>query len=199
MKRYISDLHFFHEALNDRMDCRGFENASVMNEYIIKQWNKKVNRKDEVFILGDLSFGKAEETMELIKRLNGRLHLVQGNHDRYLSDKKFDQSLFVWVKQYAEVNDSKRRVVMCHYPVMCYHGQYRLDKNGNPKTYMLYGHVHNTHDQRLMERFIDITRNSKAVLKDMEEETAIPCQMINCFCMKSNYQPLTLDEWIELG
>ncbi|MDC0790754.1 hypothetical protein POG07_16735, partial [Coprococcus comes] len=24
----------------------------------------------------------------------------------------------------------------------------------------------------------------------------IPCNMINCFCMYSNYQPLTLDEWI---
>lgn len=25
----------------------------------------------------------------------------------------------------------------------------------------------------------------------------IPCHMINCFCMFSDYQPLTLDEWIE--
>ena len=26
----------------------------------------------------------------------------------------------------------------------------------------------------------------------------IPCQMINCFCMFSDYVPLTLDEWIQL-
>ena len=27
---------------------------------------------------------------------------------------------------------------------------------------------------------------------------SIPCNMINCFCMFSDYVPLTLDEWIEL-
>ena len=26
----------------------------------------------------------------------------------------------------------------------------------------------------------------------------IPCNMINCFCMFSNYEPLSLDEWIEV-
>ncbi|MFR8339261.1 MAG: hypothetical protein ACLVAW_22815 [Eisenbergiella massiliensis] len=29
-------------------------------------------------------------------------------------------------------------VVLCHYPIMCYNGQYLLDKGGNPRTYMLY-------------------------------------------------------------
>ena len=26
----------------------------------------------------------------------------------------------------------------------------------------------------------------------------IPCQMVNCFCMFSDYVPLTLDEWIQV-
>lgn len=30
------------------------------------------------------------------------------------------------------------------------------------------------------------------------EERPIPCNMINCFCMFSDYMPLTLDEWIEV-
>lgn len=51
--------------------------------------------------------------------------------------------------------------------IMCYNRQYRLDENGNTRTYMLYGHVH------------DIQK------------------MINCFCMYSDYEPLALDEWIE--
>ena len=25
----------------------------------------------------------------------------------------------------------------------------------------------------------------------------LPCQMINCFCMYSDYTPLTLEEWVE--
>ena len=28
------------------------------------------------------------------------------------------------------------------------------------------------------------------------EKRAIPSNMINCFCMYSDYTPLTLDEWI---
>jgi hypothetical protein len=30
------------------------------------------------------------------------------------------------------------------------------------------------------------------------EEHPIPCNMINCFCMFSDYIPLTLDDWIRL-
>ena len=26
----------------------------------------------------------------------------------------------------------------------------------------------------------------------------VPCQFINCFCMYSDYQPMTLDEWIAI-
>lgn len=41
MRYYISDCHFFHAALNDAMDCRGFSSVEEMNDYMIKQWNKK--------------------------------------------------------------------------------------------------------------------------------------------------------------
>ena len=78
---------------------------------------------------------------------------------------------------------------------MCYNGQYRLKGNGNPKVYMLYGHVHDTYDQRLFEQFQEITRSSIRKNPD-EEKRAIPSNMINCFCMYSDYIPLTLDEWI---
>ena len=30
-----------------------------------------------------------------------------------------------------------------------------------------------------------------------EKAQPIPCQMINCFCMYSDYTPLTLEEWVE--
>ena len=101
------------------------------------------------------------------------------------------------MKHYEELSDNKRKVILCHYPIMCYNGQYRLDKDGKPKTYMLYGHVHDSTDQRLLEQFQEITRNT--VTRNMQgEEQQIPCNMINCFCKYSDYEPLTLDEWIEL-
>ena len=195
MRYYIADPHFFHGALNTKMDRRGFESVEAMIEHMLRQWNRKVRKNDEVVILGDLSWGKAEETNELLDRLNGRLYLIQGNHDRFLKNKDYNAGRFVWIKPYEELQDNKRKVILCHYPIMCYNGQYRVDENGNPKVYMLYGHVHDTQDQRLLERFQAITRETASVSPDGTARQ-IPCNMINCFCMYSDYVPLTLDEWI---
>ncbi|MBP5533338.1 MAG: metallophosphoesterase [Lachnospiraceae bacterium] len=198
MRFYIADLHFFHDTLNREMDMRGFENEEKMNEYMIRQWNSRIRKNDEVMILGDFSLGKGEETAEILNRLNGTKFLITGNHDKFVEDKKFDTKLFRWIKPYEEVKDNKRKVILSHYPVFCYNGQYRLDTDGNPKTYMLYGHVHNTHDERLIDRFQEITRESFSYSKIENTEKPIPCNMINCFCMFSDYVPLTLDEWIKV-
>ena len=62
---------------------------------------------------------------------------------------------------------------------------------------MLYGHVHNTWDEELMEQAQTLARQQIRRRRDGTEYN-LPCQMINCFCMYSDYTPLTLDEWIEL-
>lgn len=122
--------------------------------------------------------------------------MILGNHDRFLKNKSYDTSRFVWIKPYEELHDNGRKVILCHYPIMCYNGQYRTNKKGGAVTYMLYGHVHDTTDQRLLEQFQDITRNTQAVGFDGMAKN-INCNMINCFCMYSDYIPLSLDEWIE--
>lgn len=198
MRYYISDLHFFHANMNEHMDKRGFASAEAMNEYMIDKWNSRVRNNDEVVILGDLSLGSVGETNELLTRLRGKLYLIEGNHDRFLHKKEFDAGRFVWIKPYAELHDNNRKVILSHYPIFCYNGQYQLDKKGNPRTYMLYGHVHDSYDEYLLNRFIQETRASVRSIRGREEPSAIPCHMINCFCMYSDYVPLTLDEWIIL-
>ncbi len=198
MRMYISDLHFYHEDLNTKMDKRGFENAAAMNEYMIEAWNSKVKKKDEVVIFGDLSVGNAQQTNEIIHRLNGILYLVTGNHDHYVHNKDFDRDRFVWIKPYTKVRDNGRRVVLSHYPILCYDGQYRRNKSGEPYTYMLYGHVHDTADEYMVREAVRLCRNTTRTLGPENEIVNVPCNLINCFCMYSDYQPLTLDEWIEL-
>ena len=196
-KLYISDLHFYHHSLNKQMDLRGFKDFHEMNSYMIEQWNKKVKKSDEVYILGDLSIAAGIATNEILSQLNGKLYLIEGNHDkRYLLDKEFDASRFLWIKPYEEIRDHGRKVILSHYPVFCYNGQYKK-KDGIPFVYMLYGHVHNTYDEDLINHFIMTTRAAKRMSKYDEEPQSIPCMMINCFCMFSDYRPLTLDEWIE--
>lgn len=197
MRYYISDLHFFHSNLNDHMDNRGFSNAEEMNRYMIRQWNSRVRNGDDVVILGDFSTGNAEETMGVLKQLKGKKYLIQGNHDRYLKDKDFDRNLFQWIQSYKELNDNRRKVVLSHYPIFCYNGQFRMNAEGNASTYMLYGHVHDTYDEFLVDNFQKQTRQHIRSVRGKKEPVMIPCQMINCFCMFSDYIPLTLDEWIE--
>ncbi len=195
-KLYISDMHFFHEKLNQGMDKRGFATLEEMHSYMIRKWNEQVTVKDEVYILGDFSVAKGEDTNSILAQLSGRKYLIRGNHDRYLEDKSFKQEYFEWVKPYAEIRDNNRKVVLSHYPVFCYHGQYKRSGD-KPTTYMLYGHVHDTHDEILVNKFIMETRRTQVMSKYDTEPKFIPCQMINCFCMFSDYTPISLDEWIE--
>lgn len=158
------------------MDNRGFESVEQMNEVMIEKWNKKVHARDVVVILGDLSLGNGKETNEILCRLKGRLCLIRGNHDeRYLRDKEFDVSRFEWVKDYAEIHDNKRKIVLMHYPVFCYNGQFRRGADGTPLTYMLHGHIHKTPDQELVDRFCAETRDVRR--KTAHQEEALPVAM----------------------
>lgn len=195
-KLYISDLHFFHNHLNTGMDQRGFSSEEEMNAFMIRQWNAHVTPKDEVYILGDFSTSTGRATSEVLRQLDGKKYLIEGNHDQFLRDRHFNSSLFEWVRPYAEIKDKGRKVILSHYPTFCYNGQYRTTPAGTPLTCMLYGHVHNTHDERLVNEFIRITKETRITPMGASKEHAIPCSMINCFCMFSNYIPLTLDDWI---
>ena len=156
---YISDCHFYHRRLNTEMDRRGFDSVEDMNRHMIEQWNAKVTKNDTVYILGDFSLAGGFETSGVLSSLNGKKHLIIGNHDgRYLKDKYFENHLLKSQQAYLEISDNQRKVILSHYPVFCYKGQYRRGAEGKPLTYMLYGHVHNTHDEKLINRFIMETR-----------------------------------------
>lgn len=198
MRYYIADCHFGHDKVR-MMDKRDFSSVEEMDERMIACWNEKVRgNKDEVVILGDLCMGKGEQANMLLNRLNGKKFLVTGNHDRlFLRDKKFDSSLFEWIKPYAELRDNNRKVVLCHYPIICYNGQYHGDS-----VYMLYGHVHATRDYANVLRFQEQSKeiiyrpNGRGMAE--EEQRHLACNMINCFTKFADYRPLTLDEWIAL-
>jgi calcineurin-like phosphoesterase family protein len=75
---FTSDTHFHHRAQAER---RGFATVEDMNECIVRDWNARVQPGDTVYHLGDLSFAGYERTEAIVKRLNGHIHIVPGNHD----------------------------------------------------------------------------------------------------------------------
>ena len=139
MKFYTADLHLFHFNII-RLCNRPYKTAEEMNEDLIAKWNAKVKPEDEVYICGDLVFKATDinEVKKLLKSLNGKKYLVQGNHDVFLKQIRW-QDYFVKVDNYMEVADNNRFVILSHYPIEEWNGYYR-------NSYMLYGHVHNSMD-----------------------------------------------------
>lgn len=200
MKLYIADPHFFGDKLNTELDKRGFSSAEEMNEYMIEKWNNKVRGGDIIIVLGDFFHtNEPKKVNSVLHKLKGKICLIEGNHDCIWMNKPgVDMDRFEWIKPYAEIDDHKSTVILSHYPTFCYNHQYQLKSDGSSQTYMLYGHVHNSHDERLVNTFQEITRQTSITNNRTGKERSIPCNMINCFCMFSDYTPLPLKEWIKL-
>lgn len=180
MKFYISDLHIGHKnALS--FDSRPFWSVAEQNVEIIKRWNEAVTKNDDVYILGDFAW-KNDTGLEVIRQLNGRKYLICGNHDK-LNAALFRE--FEWVKDYAEIKDNDKNLVLCHYPIAHW-------KNADYGTIHLYGHIHGEtgRDNRPFNEYCQTMR-----------KRGFPYECYNVGCMLSymNYTPRTLDYIIEKG
>ena len=98
MKFYISDLHFGHKNILS-FDNRPFFTLSEMEQVLISNWNSRVEKNDEVYILGDM-FWRNEEATRILSELKGRKYLILGNHDRINAEMS---KHFVWCDKRLEV------------------------------------------------------------------------------------------------
>ena len=60
---------------------RGFSCIGDMDEAIVERWNSVVKPEDIVYHLGDVMLNDNDKGMEYLKKLNGEIHLLRGNHD----------------------------------------------------------------------------------------------------------------------
>lgn len=79
----ISDHHFGHSKVEDfepcRIDARKKDNVNTFEEMLINRHNSIVKPEDNVLFLGDFAFNSPSNWAS---KLNGRKHLILGNHDR---------------------------------------------------------------------------------------------------------------------
>lgn len=146
-KFYISDTHFGHFNII-RYDNLPFNSVEEMDETIIKNWNDRVSKEDTVYILGDFSWYKEEKTLEILKKLNGNKILIKGNHDR-ISTRLAQQ--FNAITNYIETIDNGTKVILSHYPMPFWNGQFRNSVH-------LYGHVHTSHQWHMFESWMKEAR-----------------------------------------
>lgn len=127
---FTADLHFDHAKILTHQD-RGVETVEEMNERIVENWNAVVANRDEVWVLGDFFLGRAVDAGGWFHALNGRKHLVVGNHD----SKAVQRLPWSSVDVLREWRQKPHRAVLCHYPLLtwaaAHHG-----------VWMLHGHSH---------------------------------------------------------
>lgn len=137
-----SDFHFNHDR-EFIYKPRACESVHEMNGILITNFNEIVSDDDDVYILGDLMLGgpdKLNDGLNMLVALNGKLHLVRGNHD---TDKRWaaysmlpnvvEQSNAIYLKYKGF------HFYMSHYPTFTAN----LEKESLKRcTINLYGHTH---------------------------------------------------------
>lgn len=182
MNFYISDLHFGHKNIAS-FDNRPFKTPEKNDNLIIENWNRAVGFDDDVYILGDVSQYNSTKTIEIIKNLNGRKHLIRGNHDNKILKNPKMREQFVEICDYKEITtDDGKGLILCHYPIVAF-------KNHYYGWIHFYGHVHNSWEYDVIEQ---------ARLESIKVSKK-PCCMFNVGVMMPwmDYTPKTFTQVIK--
>lgn len=114
-----------------------------MNETLISNWNNTVPKDGVVFHLGDFALGGSEIWHSILPRLNGKIYLILGNHDV----KNFRSGYSARFEEVAEqmtTDVGKKRLILTHFPLLCYHGTWGTEQN----CWNIHGHVHICKDKQ---------------------------------------------------
>lgn len=81
---FTSDLHFGHTNILKHSPKRPFSDTvdiATHDEWLLNLWHSTVDKRDTIYILGDLTFLKSEDARHLLEKLPGHKFLIEGNHD----------------------------------------------------------------------------------------------------------------------
>jgi calcineurin-like phosphoesterase family protein len=154
---FTADTHFGHANIIKYCD-RPFASLESMRAGLVQRWNEVVAAEDRVLVLGDFALGRIEQTLGVLKELNGTKDLIVGNHDRPFHPDPLRRA--EWTTRYLDAGF--RSVVPGtigfslggRYPVLLGHFPYSGDSHG-PDRYadqrpvdtglpIVHGHVHTT-------------------------------------------------------
>ena len=134
-----SDLHFGHDR-EFIWKVRGYDSVEHMNTRQVEKWNAIVDSDDDVYVLGDIILGTTDN-IRYVSQLNGRLHIVLGNHDTTTRENLYKE--LPNVVEVAEIGIrlkyKKYHFVLTHYPMLTGN----LEKESLKQMSLnLYGHTH---------------------------------------------------------
>jgi calcineurin-like phosphoesterase family protein len=137
---FTSDTHYYHEAvLRFARNTRRGMTAEEMNELLIYEHNSYISPEDTVWHLGDFSFGNFMQTCEVVKRLNGKINVILGNHDKVIRDNVELQKMFHSVQEMRylpfQTKAGPCSAALCHFPMYEWWNSHR-------GSFHLHGHCH---------------------------------------------------------
>ena len=153
----ISDTHFGHKNII-KYSNMPFKDINEMNETLISNWNKEISPDDNVYHLGDISFYKKSELLNILSRLNGNIYLVLGNHDRQFKTIKEWMDTGFFKEVYFE-SMIKNDILFSHKPI-------------DSKLINIHGHVH------IEKEYKDFTCTSACVCIERINYTPIDLNII---------------------
>ncbi len=141
---FISDLHLSHKNLRKFREERSgvyFNNIEEMDDWLIDNINSVVRPKDHLWILGDVAWGSTG--MNKVRRINGKKHLVLGNHDKYTINEIS--------RDFASVHGvyKKYDIIMTHVPI------HPLSLVFNWR-YNMHGHIHHKERDIKDNKYINV-------------------------------------------
>lgn len=145
-----SDTHFNHAKILELGRGRPFADVGEMNEALISNWNAVVSKRDEVYHLGDFAYGesagggKGRKPSSIFMMLNGKKHLIVGNHDE--QNPQVLRLPWTSVSALRHIKVNKRKIALCHYPLETWWHSY-LD------ALHLHGHCHGGLERVISHRF----------------------------------------------
>lgn len=133
---FTSDTHFGHQR-DFLWTPRGFNSIKEHDEAVIHNWNKVIGPDDEIYHLGDVMLNDNEHGLECIKRLNGHIHLILGNHDSNRRVSLYEECPNIVEIVFAIQIKYKKYYFYCsHYPTLVHNYDDYL------KIWCLHGHTH---------------------------------------------------------
>jgi len=126
-----ADQHFGHRKILE-FTARPWRTLDEHDRGLLELWNSRVGKEDEVWVVGDFSFHGVTETRWLLENMNGKKHLILGNHDGTME--RNGKVGWASVRKVDEIDG-----VMLRHDAIGWAGRYGWNV-GLPK--MFCGHVH---------------------------------------------------------
>ena len=136
-----SDTHFGHDR-EFMYGKRGFKNIIDHDEQIVKNWNEIIDIDDDVYLLGDCFLNDNINGINRMRQLNGKLHIMIGNHDTKVKIDHYSKLFNVVSIGYADIiKYRKHSFYLSHYPTLTANHD---DKPTFQHLINLCGHSHTT-------------------------------------------------------